>query len=317
MTVEGVMLNRATDDINSRYNGKVSLCTQGLRNDRIDWSGISINLCRSGPIGNAPQILLLHGVTYSSTSVFHLQVDGQAPEEYSMILKLGQLGIGTWALDFSGYGLSDTHPNQKEETIKDYVDQVRCAVEHIHQQSGQYPVVAGWSWGAQVASLAVAKFPNIFSGLIFWSGIWGGSGKANSLKMAKLPIAHRRINTTEHAGADFSTPLSFTAEVKAAFVKKALMVDPSSPTTGIRETIEHMPLHDPLQITIPTLVIQGENDAVVNPDDITAYYHSLASKNVHYEVISADHNAQFSNQRFALVQSIENFTHGCWAISNK
>ncbi|MCW7762562.1 alpha/beta hydrolase [Photorhabdus luminescens] len=290
------------------------LLFQGLNIETIPWRGIKLSLLRAGPF-KAPQILMLHGVTYSSSSVFHLSVPGYSIEEYSLILQLAKVGIGCWALDFAGYGLSDTSPNQKHETIEDYVDQVSIAIKLIYQQTGQRPIVAGWSWGAQVASKLAEKESNNISGLVFWGGLWGGTGQASHIRNLSLPSKSRRINTAEHASADFKTPSAFDKVVKNAFIIEALFVDPSSPTTGVRETINNIPLHEPSHINAPTLVIHGELDPVSGTQDTIDYVSNLGTFQTRYLVIpESDHNVQFNHNRYQLYEALAEF---CWDYASE
>jgi len=296
------------EDLNA-YARKLELVD--IQRHMVSWQGAQLSLLQTGP-KTGSQVLLLHGVTYSSASVFHLDVPGKASDEYSLILKLG-LQLGCWALDFAGYGFSDTHHKQKDENIEDYVEQVKQAVEYIQECTNAKPIVIGWSWGGQVASRYAGTYGDTISGLVFWGALWGGTGQqAEFVKSLSLPEFHRRINTTLHAGADFKTPDTFDLSIKEAFVERALKQDPTSPTTGVRETAYNLPLHSPAAITIPTLVLHGEHDFVTQSDDVAHYFEALSSVNKQYMIIgNADHNAQFSFAREELINALVSFSMEC------
>lgn len=280
----------------------------GIATWSMDWQGIKLSVLRKPFIGQRP-VLLLHGVTYSAASVFDLHVPGAPRDAYSTILQLAARGLDCWALDFAGYGLSESCDYGRPETPDDYVSQVAEVAANIRHLTGQAPILIGWSWGAQVASRAMAKAPDLFSGLVFWGGFWGGSGKLDDLPKRPLPTTTRRANTAEHASADFLTPDNYCADVRNAFVKHALWVDPSSPTSGITHSTLNLPLHEPAAVKCPTLVIHGTQDPVVNRLDIQDFVSRLGDKLVSYvRIPGADHNVQYSENRHLLFDALASFT---------
>ncbi|WP_309676076.1 alpha/beta hydrolase [Halomonas eurihalina] len=288
------------------------LSVAGIRTASLRWQGVQLTLLHS-PCPTGVPVLLLHGVTYSAASVFDLAVPGYERADFSTLLQLTWRGLDTWALDFAGYGLSGPRPYPDTETINDYVAQVRAASIEIEARTGVLPVLVGWSWGAQVASRFAGHYPKSCPGLVFWSGLWGGSGMINYMREVRFPKEVRRRNTPTHAAADFRTPVAYAPEVRTAFISHALSLDPTSPTTGLRETVLNMPLHNPVNITCPVLAIHGELDPVVQIDDITDYVAALASPHKwHIRLPGADHNAQFGHDRNRLFDAIADFciTHG-------
>ena len=284
-----------------------NLRTAGIRVIPLEWRGTRLALLRRANPRGRP-VLLLHGVTYSSASVFDLDVPGHDRSSYSTFMQLAARGMDCWSLDFAGYGFSETHVYNRMEMPGDYVAQVRDAADHVRSRTGKAPVLIGWSWGAQVASRAVAYHPEAFSGLVFWGGFWGGSGRLDQARKRALPTGERRCNTIEHAGADFLTPGNFRPEVKQAFVHHGLCLDPTSPTAGIVHSTLNLPLHDPGRIRRPTLVVHGSNDPVVDPDDIKDYAAGLGRNlAAHYCIPNADHNAQYSENRHMLFDCLADF----------
>ncbi|ASI88691.1 alpha/beta hydrolase [Vibrio mediterranei] len=283
----------------------------GIQRYEIPWRDTTLSLLQSGSM-TGPQVLCLHGVTYSSASVFHLSISGAAADEYSLLLKLSQ-SLGCWCLDFSGYGFSPTSTSSFKETVDDYVEQVGEAVRYLRQLTGHKPVLIGWSWGGQVASRYAGRHGESLSGLVYWGAIWGGTGQVDFVKSLPKPTSHRRINTQQHAGADFKTPNTFETEVKNRFIDFALRLDPTSPTTGLTESLYNMPLHSPEEINVPTLVIHGEHDFVAQSNDINDYFAALACPIKQYRIIShADHNVQYSHARQTLVNELKSFSQQCF-----
>ncbi|MFT2112687.1 alpha/beta hydrolase [Marinomonas sp. 2405UD68-3] len=283
----------------------------GIQRHEIPWRETALSLLQSGSM-TGPQVLLLHGVTYSSASVFHLTVPGQSADEYSLLLQLSQ-SLGCWCLDFSGYGFSSTSNQSTKETVDDYVKQVDEAVRYLKQTTGQKPVLIGWSWGGQVASRYAGYHGDSLAGMVYWGAIWGGTGQAEFVKSLPKPTTPRRINTPQHAGADFKTSDTFDPVVRGQFVDFALRLDPTSPTTGLTESLFNMPLHHPENISVPTLVIHGEHDFVAQSNDVGDYFDALASPVKQYRIIAqADHNVQYSKVRHTLVRELNDFSHQCY-----
>ncbi|MCG9692032.1 alpha/beta hydrolase [Vibrio sp. Isolate22] len=286
----------------------------GIQRHEIPWRKTALTAFQCGPM-TGPQVLLLHGVTYSSASVFHLTIPGHSANEYSLILQLSE-SLGCWCLDFSGYGFSPSPSYSAAETIDDYVEQVGEAVRYLHQTTGHKPVLVGWSWGGQVASRYAGRHGDSLAGFVYWGAIWGGTGQAEFVKSTPKPTAPRRVNTRQHAGADFKTPNTFDPEVRTQFIDCALRLDPTSPTTGLTESLYNLPLHEPRDIKVPTLVIHGEHDFVAQFDDVRDYFDALASPIKQHRIIAqADHNVQYSKKRHTLVRELRDFSHQCDPLS--
>lgn len=279
----------------------------GIAARSFDWRDTKLTVLHKCSAGKQP-VLLLHGVTYSAASVFDLCVPSRHRAAYSTMLQLGARDVDCWALDFAGYGLSETLDYGRAETPDDYVEQVVHVAAKIRDITGEIPILVGWSWGAQIASRAVARHPSLFLGLVFWGGFWGGSGKLSGMPKRPLPLRSRRTNNALHAGADFLTPGNYRAEVKDAFVQHALWVDPSSPTSGITHSTLSLPLHDPARIHCPTMVVHGSDDPVVHNLDIQDFVGELGNNLVRYlRIPDADHNAQYSENRHLLFDELASF----------
>ena len=158
-----------------------------------------------GPM-TGPQVLLLHGVTYSSASVFHLMIPGHSANEYSLLLQLSE-SLGCWCLDFSGYGFSPSPSYSAAETIDDYVEQVGEAVRYLHQTTGHKPVLVGWSWGGQVASRYAGRHGDSLAGFVYWGAIWGGTGQAEFVKSTPNPRLHVVLTLASMQGPILKRPI--------------------------------------------------------------------------------------------------------------
>jgi len=254
-------------------------------------------------------VLLLHGVTYSAMSVFDLAVPGRDRRDYSLIARLAAAGLDSFALDFAGYGLSDSDPDTRRVT--DHVDQTRAAVAEIRRRTGRRPVVVGWSWGGQVVGrLGATVTGDEIAGIVFWGAQWGGgpAGRPEFIRRMTPPPAPRRRNTVAHAGADFRTPAHYDPAVRDAFVEWARFLDPTSPTLGLSELLAAMPLFDPGRFRVPTLVLHGSHDQVVIEEDIVAMLRAIPAPGTERKIVpGGDHNAQYNHCRQAVVARIAEF----------
>lgn len=254
------------------------------------------------PQPEAP-VLLLHGVTYSSRSVFDLAVPGHPREEYSLIRGLAARGHDVYALDLAGYGMSDDDPLAD---LGSQVRDVRHVLDEIRDRTGITPALLGWSWGAQVAARLANEHPDRLRALVFWGSFWGGGSVARPVTAP--PPGGRRVNTVEHAAADFATPAHYDAFVRDAFVRMALVVDPTSPVVGRVEVAAGVPLHDPARISVPLLALRGSHDPICDPVDLAEYVARVPhGDKALVEIAGSDHNTQFSHGRHELVDHLDEF----------
>ena len=283
--------------------------------------GIEHQMLRPGPhalalwscpaVGSrtAAPVLLLHGVTYSSMSVFDLAVPGHPRRDYSLIAQMAEAGIDTFALDFAGYGLSASDPEVRQ--TGDHVDQVRVAIAEIRARTGCRPVVVGWSWsGHVVGSLGATVSKDEVAGIVIWGAQWGGgpAGRPGFILSMSPPASPRRVNSAAHAGADFRNPGHYDPAVRDAFVDWARFLDPTSPTLGLAELVAAMPLFNPARFSMPVLVLHGSHDPVVVEEDVVAMLDAITVPDTSRIIVpGGDHNAQYNYCRQAVVAHIAAF----------
>lgn len=283
----------------------------GLVLERVPSRGIELALWAAGFRPEAQPVLLLHGVTYSSLSVFDLAAPGAPRDAYSPMLALARDGFAVYALDSEGYGLSPIRPGGSR--LSDYAHDLHAAIESIRRRHrGRRVALVGWSWGAQLAARHLSRVdPDApVSHLVFWGSCWGGgeNGPPAALRGLSPPATARRINTPEHARADFRTPSTYAPAIREAFARQALRLDPTSPTLGLHAVARSLPLHDPQRIRVPTMAIHGRNDPMADPGDIREWLARIDHCERRHRVIpNADHNAQFSVSRSALLNEIASF----------
>jgi len=277
----------------------------------IQSDGVRLALWRTeAPMApHGAPILLLHGATYSTLSVFDLAVPSAARDEYSTVLRLARMGHKVFALDFHGYGASGGITGRADTTL--HVAATAVAVAEVTRLTGRRPVLIGWSWSAQVAGRYAAEAPDTIQALIHYGGLWGGGRHGAQIKahfLRQKLTGERRINTVEHSGADFRTPSAYSPTVRDAFMAFALTVDPTSPNLPIHALQRELPIVDPTRIVIPILVAHGANDHSIIGDDMDEFL-ALAPAPLkrRAKIPNCDHIAQLNWARGALFQTLGAF----------
>lgn len=68
----------------------------------------------------------------------------------------------------------------------------------------------------------------------------------------------------------------YEEDVVAAYVKEALKTDPQSPNSFVEYT--NLPLLNPMQITVPTMIIFGEYDYFAREEDLLPFFSQLKTR---------------------------------------
>ena len=254
-------------------------------------------------------IILIHGASYSSQSVFNLPYQDKVGRPYSLMQGLHQSGIYCFAFDMSGYGGSSDCLEQSD--IATYVRELSAVVDHVVQRTQLKPVVVGWSWGGEVAGQFTQDHQDRIAGLVLWGTPWCGGDSDLKLKgpSAATFDEPRRLNTRAHSIADFRTPKIHDQEVVQGFSKFARWVDSTAPNVCIRALQGDMPLFDPQRLKLPTMLLYGAGDPVYHSSDPSCLLEALGSIGKSMHVLEAsDHASQFSKCRRELWQVLRKFT---------
>ena len=99
----------------------------------LERNGTALYLSQMTLSGTRPQeqILLVHGVTYSS---HEFDIDYQ---DYSLVRKLAGDGYGVWQLDIAGFGRSDDVGDGFMVDSDYAAEDIRAAAEKIIHETGQ------------------------------------------------------------------------------------------------------------------------------------------------------------------------------------
>ena len=229
-------------------------------------AGLQDSFAASGKVA-----LLVHGGTWSGRPDFDLQI-----RDYSLMDWLATNGYDVWAIDIHGYGHSDK-TDKDWSGVQSAAADIDAAVEYITKLRGVRTVdLLGWSAGTQRAGLYAMQHPERVAKLILYAPHWKGSAEYRERVRKRIdnggkPLEQYRINTEMDARSDFvdgelALHPQFEEDVVAFYAKEALRTDPQSPNAFVDNA--HLPILDPLQITVPTMIIFGEYDYFAREEDV-------------------------------------------------
>jgi pimeloyl-ACP methyl ester carboxylesterase len=269
----------------------------------VDSDGHAMAVWEKSPERAEAKVLLLHGRTWSAVPDFDLQVPG---EDLSLMDGLNDTGIGTYGLDARGYG--DT---QRDETgwltpdraARDVIN----VLEWIRSQDATAPppILFGWSYGSMVAQLAVQRRPDLVSGVVLFGY---PDDPTRTHPVESYPTTPpRALTTAQAAGSDFIVEGAISQLAIDSYVAAALVADP------IR--VDWKDLHqwnelDPRNVTVPTLLIEGEHDPITDTGAHAALFARLATSDRTWTVIpGGDHAAFLETPRGIFLEALETFVH--------
>ena len=244
----------------------------------LERNGVTLHLDRVTADGKeaSKQILLTHGVTYSS---HEFDIDY---EDYSFVRFLAKNGYAVWRLDIAGFGQSgDVQDGFMPDS--DYAaEDINAAVEKIVRESGSSKIdLLGWSWGTVTASRYVIAHSDRVNRLVLYAPILGGLG-ASEVSDAF------HYNTWEHAADDFQRNAKggFDEEITdpillQLFCSSCWRYDGERSPNGGRRDICVDPsetLIDLAAIRVPTLIVCGDNDPYLDYDRIATSLDLLPEK---------------------------------------
>jgi pimeloyl-ACP methyl ester carboxylesterase len=234
-------------------------------------------------------VLLVHGSSVSSTPVYDLMVPGR--DDASMMDWLARLGYDVWCFDCEGYGRSDKTRAVTADVAMG-ADDLAVVSEAIGQLTGvRQLMIYGSSSGALRAALFAQRHPERVARLLLDAMVWTGQGSPTlAERRKKLPayMAHHRrpidramirsIFTRDHPG---TSDLS----VVDAFADAVLALDDSMPTGTYIDMTSNLPVCDPTQIKVPTVILRGEFDGIASMEDLMGFFQRLAHPDKQFVVM--------------------------------
>jgi pimeloyl-ACP methyl ester carboxylesterase len=220
-----------------------------------------------GPAGGAP-VVLLHGLSDSALS-------------FQPVLEQLSTAVHAYALTQRGHHGSDAPPSGYE------ADQLARDVLAFMDAVGlERAVIAGHSLGALVALRAAALGPERVTGLVLIGGFATGPSNPQVLELAEvLDGLSDPIDPELVASFQASTAV---APVSPAFIEAMVEGSLQVPADVWRQLLAGFlaadPLEDAARVSVPVLVVHGEQDAYVPAADPEVFVRALpAARSVTYE----------------------------------
>jgi pimeloyl-ACP methyl ester carboxylesterase len=253
-------------------------------------------------------ILFVHGSSMASQPTFDLHVPGR-PDSSAMDWFVAR-GFDTWCMDNEGYGRSDKNRPINCD-IANGADDLAAGSEYIlHATGASKLLVYGISSGALKAALFTAQHPERVARLALDAFVWTGAGSPTLAERRKrLPefqSKHRRPIDLAFVHSIFNRDHPGTADQATinAFSDAILALDDSVPTGTYVDMCSKLPLVDPAQITVPTIIMRGEFDGIAGFDDLIEFFKRLPHPDKQFAVMAGIAHASFQQKNYLTVYHI-------------
>jgi len=253
-------------------------------------------------------ILFVHGSSMASQPTFDLDVPGR-PDSSAMEYFAKQ-GYDCWCVDMEGYGRS-TKDRDNNAPISFGADDCFAAATYIQKLRGPRPLlVYGISSGALRAGLFAERYPEMVDRLALDATVWTGEGSPTlAERRKKLPefiAKNRRPIDRAFVHSIFNRDHPGTAEERVidAFADAIVKLDESVPTGTYVDMCSKLPVNNPENIKVPTLIMRGQWDGIAGFDDLIEFFKRLPNPDKHFAVMPGISHASFQQKNYMLVYHI-------------
>jgi pimeloyl-ACP methyl ester carboxylesterase len=250
-------------------------------------------------------ILFVHGSSVSATPEFDLQLAGK-PDASTMDW-FARRGYDTWCVDCEGYGHSDK-ARPVNADVACGADDLAAASAYILERSGATQLlVYGISSGSLRAGLFAQRHPERVQRLALDALVWTGDGSPTLAERRKRLADYRASNrrpidrafvrsifTRDHPGTSDLT-------VVDAFADAVLALDTSVPTGTYVDMTANLPVLDPDQISVPTLIMRGQWDGIAAFEDVARFFARLPNPDKQFIVMPGIAHSSMRSKNYALV----------------
>ena len=272
---------------------------------------IRLFLWRKPPAAGAAAkgtILFVHGSSMASQPTFDLNVPGRP--DSSVMDWFAARGYDSWCLDNEGYGRSDKKRPINFD-IANGADDLGAASRYVLESSGSKKLlVYGISSGALKAALFAQRHPERVARLALDAFVWTGEGSPTLAERKKrLPefiSKNRRPIDRAFVQSIFARDHPGTADeaTVSAFADAILALDDSVPTGTYVDMCSKLPLVDPAQIDVPTILMRGQWDGIAGVDDLIEFFKRLPNPDKQFCVMPGISHASFQQKNYLMVYHI-------------
>jgi pimeloyl-ACP methyl ester carboxylesterase len=288
-------------------------------------------------------LLYVHGATLPSEATFDLALDGLSWMDY-----IAGHGWDVYLMDVRGYGRSTRAPEFADAKVARApivwtdmkVQDVGAVVDFIRKRRGVNTIsLLGWSWGTVVAGAYASSQGDKIGSLVLYAPVWCVAQCDFDLDLAKrLAAAHvrnresaavivltmgqarRRIQAGVPEGKlDVLMPPPWFETWSAATLATDPMGAQQDPPViripaGVSQDVRAYwdagkSYYDPKAITVPTLAVVAEWDAVTPPGGTRALYDALtnSAQRRFVEIKEGTHAVMLETNRMALFEAVQQF----------
>jgi pimeloyl-ACP methyl ester carboxylesterase len=256
----------------------------------------------------AGTLFFVHGSSMASQPTFDLTVPGRA--DSSAMQWFADRGFDTWTMDHEGYGRSSKHRAINSD-IANGADDLLAATQYIRQKTGAGPMhYYGISSGALRAALFAQRHPEHVAKLVLDAFVWTGKDshtlENRRKKLPEYQALNRRPIDRAFVQSIFDRDHPGTADQAtiSAFADAILTLDSSMPTGTYVDMCSRLPVVDPTQIKVPTLILRGEFDGIASMQDLIDFYVRLPHTNKQFSVMKGISHASFQQKNYKMVYHI-------------
>jgi pimeloyl-ACP methyl ester carboxylesterase len=266
------------------------------------------NKVAGDPAKTKGTILFVHGSSMASQPTFDLDVPGR-PDSSAMEYFAKQ-GYDCWCVDMEGYGRS-TKDRDNNAPISFGADDCYAAAQYIQKLHGPRPLlVYGISSGALRAGLFAERHPGMVDRLALDATVWTGEGSPTlAERRKKLPefqSKNRRPIDRAFVHSIFNRDHPGTADERVidAFADAITKLDDSVPTGTYVDMCSKLPVNNPENIRVPTLIMRGQWDGIAGFDDLIEFFKRLPNPDKQFAVMPGISHASFQQKNYMLVYHI-------------
>ncbi len=260
------------------------------------------------PAKSRGTILFVHGSSMAGQPTFDLQVPGRPHS--SAMEHFASLGYDCWSVDMEGYGRS-TKDRDNNAPISQGADDCYAAALYIQELRGKRPLmVYGISSGALRAALFAERHPDMVARLALDAMVWTGEGSPTLAERKKKLPDFIKINRRPmskafiHSVFDRDHPDTADRAVIEAFAEAVVALDDSVPTGTYVDMCSKLPVVNPVNITVPTLIMRGQHDGIASMEDLLAFFAKLPNPDKQFTVMSGISHASFQQKNYMMVYHI-------------
>jgi len=260
------------------------------------------------PTGKKATILFVHGSSMASQPTFDLKVEGRP---YSSVMDwFAAQGYDTWTVDMEGYGRS-TKDRDIFCDIANGADDLAAASAYIMEKRNCGPLlIYGISSGALRAAKFTQMHPERVARLALDAFVWTGKGSPTladrTKKLPQFKASKRRPIDREFVYSIFNRDHPDTADKATvdAFADAITALDDSMPNGTYIDMCSNLPLVDPEDIPVPTIIMRGEFDGIAGLEDLIDFYRALPNMDKQFSIMAGISHASFQQKNYLLAYHI-------------